>query len=111
MRKSQLAFIIIFLCILGVLFYITFDYPKRARNLPFLVISLAMIILIRELIKELSRGRIQASAPNVNLTAGHEAESEKPVKYLIILGWLTGLVLLIWLFGSCLSATLPKSPI
>ena len=99
MRKSQLAFIIIFLCILGVLFYITLDYPKRARNLPLLVISFAMIILVKELIKELSRGRIQVSTTTVNITAGHEIESEKPLKYLIILGWLIGLVLLIWLFG------------
>jgi len=99
MRKSQLAFIIIFLCILTALFFITLDYPKRARNLPLLVIAFAGLILVRELFKEISRRKRAAVAAAVNLPAGAEVEVENPLKYMAIFGWLSSLVLLIWVFG------------
>jgi len=99
MKRSQLAFIIIFLVILAALFYITLDYPKRARNLPLLVIALAMIFLVRQLFKELSRGKRSAAVVNDQAAPDDPGEAENPIKYLIILGWLIGLVLLIWLLG------------
>ncbi|MEW6674009.1 MAG: tripartite tricarboxylate transporter TctB family protein [Thermodesulfobacteriota bacterium] len=100
MRKSQLAFIVIFLCILAMLFYVTLDYPWRARNLPLLVIAVAMLILVRELLKEISRGKGAVAADaNISLPERGQTEAESPLKYAVVFGWLSGLVLLIWIFG------------
>ena len=69
MKKYHVAFIIVFLVILGTLFVVTLDYPKRARNFPLIVIAFAMLVLIKELAGEiLSRRHL--------ISEGHSTKCE-----------------------------------
>ena len=100
MKKYHIAFIIVFLIILGILFFITLDYPKRARNLPLIVIALSILIMIKELTAEILSQRRLISASNVDKAAEQKpVPKETVVKFILILGWITGLGVLIWLFG------------
>lgn len=107
MKKYNVAFIIVFLFIIGILFYVTLDYPKRARNLPLIVMAFSMIILIKELIREILSQRRLISAGNINkMTEQSQVTTESIVKFLLVLGWIAGLGLLIWLFGFLIAFTL-----
>jgi hypothetical protein len=100
MKKYHIGFIIVFLIILGILFFITFDYPKRARNFPLIVMALSMLILIRELAKEIILHRRSISAIHAdNATEPEQVPRETVVKFLLVAGWIAGLGVLIWLFG------------
>jgi len=100
MKKYHVAFIIVFLVILGTLFVVTLDYPKRARNFPLLVIAFAMLILIKELTGEiLSRRRLISAGDSDKAARPEEVPRETVLGFLQVMGWITGLGVLIWLCG------------
>lgn len=100
MKKYHVAFIIVFLIILGTLFVVTLDYPKRARNFPLIVIAFAMLVLIKELTGEiLSRRRLISAGHKDKAGQPEEVPRETVFRFLQVLGWIAGLGLLIWFFG------------
>ena len=100
MKRYHIAFIIVFLLILGTLFVVTLDYPKRARNFPLIVMGFAILILIKELAGEiLSRRRLLSPDHTDKAAQTETVPKETVVEFLKILGWIAGLGILIWLFG------------
>jgi hypothetical protein len=98
MKRYHVAFIVVFLVILSLLFAATLDYPKRARNFPLIVMGFAILILMKELAGEiLPRRRLPSLVDKA--TPAKAVPRETVVEFFKIIGWIAGLGVLIWLSG------------
>ena len=92
MKKGKLIFAIALLLLTAILWIATMAYPFKARLFPLFALSAALILLIIQVVREISHYR--------------EKEPVKPgkakdlhLKYLAITSWFVATLLLLWILG------------
>ena len=107
MRKYQVIFILALLFALGLLLVETIGYPYRPKILPVIVISLAIILLLVELIKgSVAKGKKSFDDRRPEGKTDVQGEKEKGLKFLAILAWIAGMALTIWFLGLVIALPL-----
>ena len=107
MKKYNICFNVAIILILTLLFILSLGYPFRAKILPMIIIVLAIIISVIEIIKDILARRREFSIKDVAQQMNSASEI-KPLqmKFSMVLVWLFGLPLTIWLLGFLIALPL-----
>jgi len=101
MQKKDIFFLIALLLVLAVVFILSLGYPHSARIFPLIVISLCGIIILEELLKAIIiRPTIEPPDKyNKSKEKMPKAEKKKQLNWLLVMAWMAGFALILWLFG------------
>ncbi len=92
MKRDRLIFAVVLLLVAVILLKATIAYPLRSRLFPLIALGTALILLIIQIIREVSA--LKEKEPTEEIR-----DRNFRSKNLAIWGWLTGTLIMLWILG------------